>query len=241
MNRIVCMLSVAGIAALGTSASAAQVFRGFDNNASGVIPMASTPSSDAARVDFLSALSTSLSNDLEGLSNGGGAAVVPFGDSLTMTASGTAFQVRSTQLNSAHGTQGPRFLYVEPGENQVALTLVFSSPISALGFTFTDASDWINTGQNPPQIQVTVGNDASVPLVTGISTNQMRDGSTGFFGYVADAPFTSVTILRPLGAGDTDAIGFDGFIVPTPGAIALLGMSGLVAMRRRRSSPALIA
>ena len=160
--------------------------------------------------------------------------MVPFGDSLTMTASGTAFQVRSTQLNSAHGTQGPRFLYVEPGENLVAITMVFSSPISALGFTFTDASDWFNAGQNPPHLLVTVGDAPGVSLITGFNTNEIRDGSTGFFGFVADAPFTSVTIFRPLGGGDTDAIGFDGFIVPTPGAAGLLGLAGLVAVRRRR-------
>lgn len=231
MNRTACLI---GVAALGASASAAQLFRGFDNNTAGGVPMASTPSTDSARADFLSALTSPLTNDLESLANGAGPAVVPFGDSLTMTATGAQFQVRDTQLNSAHGTQGPRFLYTEGPEDATLLTLTFSSPISALGFTFTDASDWFNAGQNPPHLLVTVGDGPGVSLITGLNTNEIRDGSTGFFGFVADAPFTSVTIFRPTGGGDTDAVGFDGFIVPAPGAAGLLGLAGLVAVRRRR-------
>ncbi len=239
MNRIACLIGVAAIASsVGASASADAVFRGFDNNTAGGVPMASTPNADAARADFLSALTSPVSNDLEALSNGAGLAVVPFGDSLTMTATGAAFQVRDTQLNSAHGTQGPRFLYVEPGENQEALRLTFSSPIYALGFTFTDASDWFNSGQNPPHLRIGIelspGITINTFLITDISTSEIRDGSTGFFGMVTDSPFTTIIISRPDGAGDTDAIGFDGFIVPTPGSVALVGLAGLVSVRRRR-------
>ncbi len=231
MNRIASLI---GVAALSATASASQLFRGFDNNIAGGVPMASTPNADAARANFLSALTSPLSNDLEALANGVGSAVVPFGDALTMTATGAQFQVRDTQLNNAHGTQGPRFLYTEGPENAMLLTLVFSSPISALGFTFTDASDWFNAGQNPPQLLVTVGDEPGVSLITGFNTSDIRDGSTGFFGMVADAPFTTVTIFRPLGGGDTDAVGFDGFIVPTPGSAGLIGLGGLIAVRRRR-------
>jgi hypothetical protein len=235
MNRIVWLIGGAALAvSAGASASADAIFRGFDNNTGGGVPMASTPNADAARADFLSALTSPVSNDLEALANGGGPAVVSFGESLTMTATGAQFQVRDTALNAAHGTQGPRFLYVEPGESVVGLTLVFSSAIQALGFTFTDASDWFNSGQNPPQLLVTVGDAPGVSLITGLNTNEIRDGSTGFFGFVADSPFTTVTIFRPIGGGDTDAIGFDGFIVPTPGAAALVGLAGLVVVRRKR-------
>lgn len=239
MNRIACLIGVAAIASsVGASASADTIFRGFDNNTVGGVPMASTPNADAARADFLSALTTPLSNDLEALSNSGGPAVVPFGDSLTMTTNGPGFQVRDTPLNSAHGAQGPRFIYAEGSENALLLWMVFSTPIQSLGFTFTDASDWFGSGQNPPplMVQIEIGDGIYVGtnLIEGIENNQIRDGSTGFFGMIADAPFTTVRIFRPLGGGDTDAIGFDGFIVPTPGAAGLLGLAGLVAVRRRR-------
>lgn len=235
MNRIVCLIGVAALAAsVGASASADAIFRGFDNNTAGGVPMASTPNADAARADFLSALTSPASNDLEALSNGVGPAVVSFGESLTMTATGAQFQVRDTQLNGGYGTHGPRYLYVEPGESQTALTLVFSSPISALGFTFTDATDWLGTA-NVPHLEVRIG-DAAVgeALISGISTSQIRNASVGFFGIVADTPFTSVTIVRLAGGGSTDTVGFDGFIVPTPGAAALVGLAGLVVVRRKR-------
>lgn len=220
------------------SASADQVFRGFDNNTGGVVPMASTPNSDAARAEFLASLSSPLSNDLESLATGGGPAVVAFGDSLNMTTNGPGFQVRDSSLNSAYGTQGPRFIYAEGSENGLLLWMVFSTPIRSLGFDFTDASDWFGSGQNPPPLRVEVeigeGIYVGTNLIDGIQSDQIRDGSAGFFGMTADTPFTTVRIFRPTGGGDTDAVGFDGFIVPTPGGAALVGVAGLMATRRRR-------
>lgn len=225
------------IACVAGSASASQLFRGFDNNLTGEVPMASTPNSDAARADYLSALSAPVSNDLESLANGGAPAVVEFDGGLSMTASGAAFQVRDTQLNSAYGTQGPRYLYTEGAEDVELLRLTFSSPISALGFTFTDASDWFNTGQNPPHlmfgIELAPGITSYSSLITGYNTSDIRNGSTGFLGVITDSPFTTVIIWRPIGGGDTDAVGFDGFIVPAPGA-AGLGLMGMAAAVRRR-------
>lgn len=232
MTRAICAL--VAMACTATSVSAAIVYRGFDNNPSGTVPMASTPNTDAARGDFLAALSAPILNNLESIAPGTGAAIVPFGPGLTMTADGAAFEVRDTPFNSAHGTQGPRYMYTEAPENSNLLTLTFSSPIRAIGFTFTDASDWVNTGQNPPHLLVTVGNEPGVSLITTLNTNQIFDGSTGFFGYVADGPFTTITIFRPIGGGATDAVGFDGFIVPAPSSLALVSLAAAARRSRRR-------
>ncbi|MEN1705772.1 MAG: hypothetical protein AAGJ54_09725 [Planctomycetota bacterium] len=73
--------------------------------------------------------------------------------------------------------------------------------------------------------------------VTG-STGDLPNGAANNFTAVrisGDA-FTefSVTFIRPGAPSGAHAIGFGEFVVPAPGSVAVLGLAGLGAIRRRR-------
>lgn len=233
---------VAGLAAVaalsGTAfAGGSLVFRGLDINTGSTVPMASTPNSTSARTSFLSALTEGFAvNDVESVPLGSSPSVLQFGSGLSATVSGARFSIRDTPLVSAHGVVGPRFVYTEADEAQTLMSLVFNAPVTALGFWHTDATDWFGTAGIPQflaQVRLPSGDFGSINLTT-TATNTIRDGSTGFFGIVTPFAFTEFRVFRQAGGGNTDAVGFDGFIaVPTPGA-AGLALVGLASMARRR-------
>lgn len=73
-------------------------------------------------------------------------------------------------------------------------------------------------------------------LADGTSSVSLIDATTGFLGFISDgAAFTAVTITPQSGGGAlapvVDNLGFS--MVPSPGAIALLGLAGLASRRRR--------
>lgn len=228
--------------ALASSAHAASVFRGIDNNESFVFPLTTTPSTDQARKDFLTAiagLGTQHYSDVESNSNGLLPAAISFTGGQTANATGPRGEIRDTALNRAFGTHGSRFIYTEGEEGTALFTLKFNQPILAIGFTWTDAMDWFDTSQNPPSILVTLGsgpNAQTFDLVTALQSQDIRDGSVGYFGIIGDASFDEITLARPLGAGRTDAVGFDDitFVIPAPASLAMLGVGLLAAGRRRR-------
>ncbi|MBY0111335.1 MAG: hypothetical protein K2Y21_00830 [Phycisphaerales bacterium] len=227
--------------ALTMTASAASVYRGIDNNDGFVFPLTTTPSTDQARKDFLTAiagLGTQHYSDVESNTNGVLPAAINFTGGQTANAVGPRGEIRDTAFNQAFGTHGSRFIYTEADDASDVLTLTFNQPILAIGFTWTDAMDWFDTSKNPPSLLVTLGsgpNAQTFDLVTALQSQDIRGGSVGYFGIIGDAAFDRITISRPLGGGVTDAVGFDDitFVIPTPGSLALLGV-GLVAARRRR-------
>jgi hypothetical protein len=230
---------MAAVAAFAGTASAggSLAFRGVDINPNGVVPMASTPNATAARTSFLSALTEGFAvNDVESVPLGSSPSVLEFGSGLSATVSGAQFAIRNTPQFGAHGVIGPRFVYTEASEQQTLLSLVFNAPVTALGFWHTDATDWLGTSGIPQlaaQVRLPSGDFESINLTT-TATNTIRDASTGFFGIVTPFAFTEFRVFRLSGGGNTDAVGFDGFIaVPTPGAAGLT-LVGVASMARRR-------
>lgn len=236
------LLGASAAASIALTAHAASVFRGIDNNTGFVFPLTTTPSTDQARKDFLTAiagLGTQHYSDVESNANGLLPAAINFTGGQTANAVGPRGEIRDTEFNKAFGTHGSRFIYTEADDSTDVLTLTFNQPILAIGFTWTDAMDWFDTNKNPPSLLVTLGsgpNAQTFDLVTALQSQDIRDGSVGYFGIIGDASFDRITISRPLGGGVTDAVGFDDitFVIPAPGPLALLGMGLLAAGRRRR-------
>lgn len=236
------LLVASVLASIAPEARAASVFRGIDNNSDFVFPLTSTPSTDQARKDFLAAiagLGTQYYSDIESNGNGLLPEVINFTGGQTVNAFGARGEVRDTAFFQAFGTHGSRFIYTEADEAEDLLVLTFNQPIRAIGFTWTDAMDWFDSSRNPPSLLVTLGSgpDAQTfDLVTALQSQDIRDGSVGYFGIIGDAAFDRITISRPLGGGVTDAVGFDDitFVIPSPASLAMLGVGLLASGRRRR-------
>ncbi|MBL8483912.1 MAG: hypothetical protein JNJ60_17075 [Rhodocyclaceae bacterium] len=121
-------------------------------------------------------------------------------------------------------------------------TISLDTPVSALGFYITDASDWAGTGAQIPNLSVVltqVSGTAALDLMGGLDPATVVDGNVAFFGVIDAAnPITGFSIVNPAAVPDRDAIGLDNLqvsAVPVPGSAALLalGMLPLCAMRRR--------
>jgi hypothetical protein len=244
MIRSSTLVLLAGSALVATALTtqAASVYRGIDNNTGFVFPLTTTPNTDQARKDFLTAiagLGTQHYSDVESNSNGLLPAAINFNGGQTANAVGPRGEIRDTAFNQAFGTHGSRFIYTEADDSTDVLTLTFNQPILAIGFTWTDAMDWFDTSNNPPSLLVTLGsgpNAQTFDLVTLLQSQDIRDGSVGYFGIIGEAAFDRITISRPLGGGVTDAVGFDDitFVIPSPASLAMLGVGLLAAGRRRR-------
>jgi hypothetical protein len=93
------------------------------------------------------------------------------------------------------------------------------------------------------------GTDANGNLAPGLVIVQLANGSgltlyvdnpNEFFGFVSnDAPILSISATaqsfpnpNPVLRASVDNLGFS-FVIPAPGAVALLGLAGLVSRRRR--------
>lgn len=241
-SSTLALVTLAGSFVASHAAQAASVFRGIDNNTGFAFPLPNTPSTDQARKNFLDAivgLGTQHYSDIESNSNGALPAAINFTGGQSADATGARGEIRDTPSVNAFGTHGSRFIYTEADEGTDLFVLKFNQPILAIGFTWTDAMDWFDTSRNPPSLLVTIGsgpNAVSFDLVTALQSQDIRDGSVGYFGIVADAGFDQITISRPLGGGVTDAVGFDDitFVIPAPASLAMLGVGLLAAGRRRR-------
>jgi hypothetical protein len=241
-SSVVVLLAASATASLALAAHAASVFRGIDNNTGFAFPLTTTHSTHQARKDFLSAiagLGTQHDSDVESNANGLLPAAISFTGGQTANAVGPRGEIRDTALNRAFGTRGSRFIYTEADDSTDVLTLTFNQPILAIGFTRTDAMDWFDTSKNPPSLLVTLGtgpNAQTFDLVTALQSQDIRDGSVGYFGIIGDTSFDRITISRPFGGGLTDAVCFDDitFVIPAPASLAALGVGLLAGGRRRR-------
>jgi len=103
-------------------------------------------------------------------------------------------------------------------------SFTFDAPNNAVGFDLVDILDF-------------GGGDLTVAFDNGdaftIASGSLASGNGQFFGYIGDA-FTTMVVENT----DTgDQYGYDLIeygAVPSPGGLALLGMGGLLGVRRRR-------
>lgn len=245
MNR--CPLVVAVLAAVASTASADQVYRGFDANGGGGA-LVSFPNSDAAQAAYLAAASAVQTQNFEGMGLGGVPATWTFSGGL-QAAYGNQATVQGSiatgvSASQTYGSDGTRYLYSETAPGSGFFTLKFDSSVNGIGFYISDASDWFNS-QNVPgasYIEIMNGNSvvSTVDLFTQSPSN-IQSGGMMYFGIVTDASFDGIRVAQPLradgGTSESDAVGFDQFTisVPTPGAAGVLAMAGLAMGRRRRA------
>lgn len=137
-------------------------------------------------------------------------------------------------------TSGDDTLFVTTG-SATLFTISFSTPQAAFGFYATDVEV---PGNLALRFLLADGSTLDQPVPSQAGTGGANNtGSVLYFGLVdTQAPFTSVTFLRPLSS--VDGFGFDDLtigrvenVVPEPGSLALLGL-GLAMLRAGRSRTA---
>ncbi|MFZ4574345.1 MAG: hypothetical protein ACOYN0_08095 [Phycisphaerales bacterium] len=106
-------------------------------------------------------------------------------------------------------------------------------PSSSVGAVGGFGFDWQSTGARALVSVNFLGGDVSEAFELAASQGQ----ANRFFGIVSDGGANIASLNLNTFSGDVNQIHFDDFALgatPAPGALALLGMGGLVASRRRR-------
>lgn len=143
---------------------------------------------------------------------------------------GDGFSYSAAGVPGADGAGGTGELFNDPGLLTLnsatdALQITFTgAPVTAVGGLFL-ATD-INFFEVPFDVFVTLSD----------GTTESFNGS-GFVGFTSSMAISSITIDSPDVAGPSwpaADILIVGSQIPTPGAVAVLGLGGLVAARRRR-------
>lgn len=244
---VVCTVA----AAVSSSAGAATVTRGFDLHPTGNGVLASFPDSESAEAQhLLTAGGASGFLGFETFADGSVPANWDLGNGIgaayTNEATTVTQVLSSVSSVTTYPAEGVKHLYSETQPGAGFFRLAFNQPLTGIGFFFTDASDWINNSDTPGPLYIELldsvgGVIGTFDLTSGFSPSIITNGSMGFFGIVADAPFNGIRIAQPLrdsGANSlTDAVGFDRISVTVPGPVAsaFAPLIALGAVRRRRS------
>lgn len=226
------------IAATALSANA-QFFYGYD-----AIGTGPRPNHNAAKAAFLVAAGSVGSNDLEMEANGPLNGALSFGAGLSAQAvsstgaSTVNSEITTTSIYSCFAYSGAKYYLALVSPGVTFLTLTFSQPLRAFGFSASDEADW-GRSSNPGH-QMLLGNGEVYSLTPDVPYDRV-DGNAAFYGVVSNTPFTTVSFRYPTnGAGsgaNADAIGLDDLMaapVPEPASFAALGL-GLATVLRRRS------
>ncbi len=147
------------------------------------------------------------------------------------------YGITASLYKGMHPTDGTNYLRAFHPEGSTTLpsvlTFSFDTPVLSFGVNITDF------GESPViDAQLTFGNDLGQEVVIDetIVSPPNPDGNAMFFGFIGDAPFSTVTITAISG----DGVGYDEIYfqsVPEPSSIAMatLGLLGLgVLIWRRR-------
>lgn len=135
-----------------------------------------------------------------------------------------------TVSGSGLSAVGGNVLQISGSGGPVTVTFTFNANVVGAGFLVSSAS---------PPTSVTVFNNGLVGTSSAIAIDPALNGGgtgVGFFGVWAQSgadTFTSISVT--LNSGQTIALsGAYLQLVPAPGAVALLGVAGMVGSRRRR-------
>ena len=240
IRRDLVKLGVAAILAAGSaSASVVGIYGGIDT---GTGPGGPFPNSTAAEAAFWTALSVSGPTvTFEGVANlaslgSGASASIINGDPM----SGLQFTDQHTPeplgFNITAG--GNEWLRVVPLFNSSGASVMFnfSSAINAFGAWFTDTQ---SNFPGPITITFNDGTSEIVPVPkNGADGSGAFSGGAEFFGFVTDAPFTSVTINTGATDGTRDAWGLDNLTfgdpeitaTPEPSTLSLLACAALLVI-----------
>lgn len=149
----------------------------------------------------------------------------------TISTADVAMSVWDTPLGSAHATSGDRYIHV--GGNGLYVTIDFAAPVTRFGMHITD---WGDYGDGSLWYTDNLENHHT------IATTPLNVGNVLFFGVESNEGITRIVLERDNFMSDGtmyDGFGMDNFYyefaaVPAPGALALLGLAGLIGTRRRR-------
>lgn len=237
------------------STHAASVFIGVDNSAFA----SPSTNADAARNAFLAVAGAVVTQDFEGVDPGdlGALTAGVFANGVGVSVSNTTTALNdgspgylriATGVGSfdTYPTSGRRYLETLSGASSTYFTATFDNLIGALGFDYTDVSDWAGdtSGSIPPLVAVVTFGDGSIQnidLAGGIAPTSLVSGNRGFVGIVEATLGIRSIAVRSGRAPDGDALGIDDVRVarlsePTPAALLALAVAGL-ALSRRRTRP----
>lgn len=235
---VACILSAATLAAPASAGAAVVVYSGFDPAATGP---SNKPNSDAARAEFLNAISNLpdvFTNDFEAGATGRVATSYELGGGATLASTSPAGHPLTIRTTPACGfnicggnttTGGSNFAYVMSGE----VVFDFAAPIQAFGAFF-------NGGQFS-NLKLTF-NDGSVQQVA--VPGQFGAAFVGFTDF--DRDITQIRFSAPQDYVAIDDVTFawntTSAAVPEPASWALmiggLGLAGSALRARRRAAGA---
>jgi len=266
-SRVGKWFSAPAIAILVAGTGAAQAYSlnvGIDTNASGAVPLATTPLADAANTTFRSNLANTVTTETFE------SKVVPTPGPLVLTFGGSNGNIFGTLAggagfvgSAAPGTTNSGRYSVPSGSSSnywdVSLsnisfgdaTITFASDVAAFGFYGTDFGEF--DGSFEMQLLGAV-NNVLANITVNFAEPRFMDGSVLFLGVRAQSTGELFRSVRFIATGG-DIVGMDNLVVadacqarlgacadtgnvPEPGTLALAGVAllGMVAMRRRKSS-----
>lgn len=155
-------------------------------------------------------------------------ATVPVGSVPSVSASGNGFgyTITATGAGSNNLFNDPGIISTDSALDAILVTFT-GAPVTAIGGNFW-ASDisFFPTGTN-----------VTINLSDGTNVSFPTTGPNTFRGFTSNVAITSMTIdapESPANAWATMDNFYVGAAIPAPGAVAMLGVAGLAATRRRR-------
>jgi hypothetical protein len=131
---------------------------------------------------------------------------------------------------SAVGAGGNSALRLDATGGPITVTFTFSANVRGIGFLVSSAV---------PSDPITLFTNGLVSSSTIVTVNPLANGGgtgLGFFGASAGLTDTLTSVSVTLNSGQVlELSGAYLQLVPAPGALALLGVAGIVGGRRRRS------
>lgn len=145
---------------------------------------------------------------------------------MTISTLGNGLSVWDYEVMGSQATVGDQYVHV--ASNAMTVKFEFSVPIFRFGLHI---SDWGDVSSGSLWYSDNLGNFKS------IANAPLADGNLIFFGVESEVGITSLTLNR---TSIGDGFAMDNFFyqplsVPAPGAMALLGLAGLMGARRRRA------
>lgn len=144
---------------------------------------------------------------------------------LTISTDNVSLSIWDEEIGMAFATNGDQYIHV--ASNAMLVTFTFDMPIVRFGLHI---SDWGDHGTGSLWYTDDIGNH------TTIATTTQANGNLMFFGIESDTGISQLSFHRDnLADGfGLDNIFYEFAVVPAPGALALLGIAGLVGASRRR-------